>query len=82
MGRGWLIVIWTTVGAIVGQLLGIVLAAQMPQLSILQTSLPLGVAPTQVDLGFMLLYLGVQFKLSLAGAAGMVVGLWISLRTM
>jgi len=75
--RGWLVALWAVVGTIVGQLVGTALAPQVPML---EKSLSLGFDPTQVNLGFMLITLGIQLKLSLAGALGLVVALWLALR--
>ncbi|HEY8347257.1 MAG TPA: DUF4321 domain-containing protein [Symbiobacteriaceae bacterium] len=77
MRRGWLVALWAVVGTIVGQLVGTALAPQVPML---EKSLSLGFDPTQVNLGFMLITLGIQLKLSLAGALGLVVALWLALR--
>lgn len=77
MRRGPLVTLWAVIGAIVGQLVGTALAQQVP---VLEKALNLGFAPTQVDLGFMLITLGIQLKLSLAGALGLVLALWLALR--
>lgn len=77
MSRGWLIFMWTLIGAVVGQLLGSALASQLP---FLVHALNLGFDPTNVNLGFVIITLGIQLKLSIGGAIGLVLALWLALR--
>lgn len=77
MSRGWLAFMWAVIGAVVGQLLG---SAFSPQLPLLNKFIELGFAPTQMDLAFMVITLGIQFKLSIGGAIGLVLALWLALR--
>ncbi|MGE5676081.1 MAG: DUF4321 domain-containing protein [Mycobacterium leprae] len=68
---------WAVIGAVVGQLLGVALAHQVP---LLNQSLQLGFPPTPLNLSFIVLTLGLQLRLSIAGAAGLVLALWLALR--
>jgi hypothetical protein len=68
---------WAIIGAVVGQLLGLALAKQVP---FLQTYIPLSVSPATLDLAFMNITLGISLKLSIAGAVGLVLALWLALR--
>ncbi len=78
MSRGWLVFMWAVIGAVVGQLLGTALA---PQLPILDKFISLGFAPTELDLSFVVVTLGLQLKLTIGGAVGLVIALWFALRT-
>lgn len=78
MSRGWLVFMWAVIGAVVGQLIGTALAGQVP---LLDRSIALGFDPTQVDLSFVVVTLGIRLKLSLGGAVGLVLALWLALRT-
>lgn len=78
MSRGWLAFMWAVIGGVVGQLVGTALAGQMP---LLNTGLDLGFGPTQLDLAFLRVTLGVTVNLSIAGAAGLVLALWLALRS-
>jgi hypothetical protein len=80
VSRGWLIFLWTVIGTIVGQLVGQALAAQMPALRLLNNTLPLGFSPTNVNLGFAVITLGISLNLSIGGAIGLVLSLWLALR--
>lgn len=79
MGRGWLVFMWAVIGTVVGQLLGSALA---PQLPLLDKAVTLGFDPTQVDLSFVLITLGMRLKLSIGGAVGLVLALWLALRNL
>lgn len=78
MGRGWLVFMWAVIGAVVGQLVGTALAPQVP---LLDKALTLGFDPTQVDLSFVVITLGIRLRLSIAGALGLVLALWLALRS-
>jgi hypothetical protein len=78
LNRGWLIFMWAVIGAVVGQLLG---AALAPQLPLLDKFIGLGFDPTRVDLNFVVITLGIQLKLSVAGAIGLVLSMWLALRS-
>lgn len=80
MSRGWLIFLWALIGTVIGQLLGATAANQMAALRFLNESIPLGFSPTNVNLGFVILTLGIAIKLSLGGAIGLVLSLWLALR--
>ncbi|HWI65321.1 MAG TPA: DUF4321 domain-containing protein [Symbiobacteriaceae bacterium] len=80
MGRGWLIFMWATIGTIIGQLLGATVANQVAALRFLNGSIPLGFSPTDINLGFVILTLGIAIKLSVGGAIGLVLSLWLALR--
>lgn len=80
MSRGWLVFMWTVIGTIVGQLVGSALASQFAAAAWLDKFLPLSVTPTSVDLGFVVVTLGIALKLSLGGAIGLVLSLWLALR--
>lgn len=80
MSRGWLIFIWTLIGTVIGQLIGSALAAQFAAMRFLEHALPLSISPTNLNLGFLVLTLGIQLKLSIGGAIGMVVALWLAMR--
>lgn len=80
MGRNWLVFLWSVIGAVIGQLLGTVLANQWPVVAWLNKGLNMGFSPTNVDLGFVILTLGLALKLSIAGAIGLVLSLWLALR--
>lgn len=77
MARGWLVFMWAVIGAVVGQLLGSALAVQIP---LLERYLSLGFDPTRLDLSFLVVTLGLQIKLSIGGAIGLVLALWLALR--
>lgn len=77
MSRGWLAFMWAVIGAVVGQLLSSALASQVPFLT---HALDLGVNPTNLDLGFLVLTLGLTLKLTIGGAVGLVLALWLALR--
>lgn len=79
MSRGWLIFMWAVIGGVVGQLIGSALASS-GQIAFMDKSIPLGFSPTDLNLSFVVLTLGIQLKLSIAGAVGLVVALWLALR--
>jgi len=68
---------WALIGAVVGQLFGAVLSPYVP---FLNYHIPLGMAPATIDLNFLVVTLGVSFKLTVAGAVGLVLALWLALR--
>jgi hypothetical protein len=80
VGRGWLIFIWTLIGTIIGQLLGSAVAGQVAALGFLNETIPIGFSPTNINLGFVTLTLGIALKLSVGGAIGLVLSLWLALR--
>lgn len=80
MSRGWLVFMWAVIGAVVGQLVGAALASQFSALALLNKALPMGFSPTEVDLSFIVVTLGITLKLSLGGAIGLVFALWLALR--
>lgn len=77
MSRGWLAFMWAVIGAVVGQLVG---AALAEQIKFLNYHLPLGLGPANLDLNFLVVSFGIQIKLTIAGAIGLVLALWLSLR--
>jgi hypothetical protein len=77
VSRGWLVFMWAVIGAVVGQLIGAALNEQVP---LLNFGLSLGFDPTNLDLAFMQVTLGVKLTLSIAGAMGLVLALWLALR--
>jgi hypothetical protein len=78
VSRGWLIFMWAVIGAVVGQLLGAALSHQVPLLS---QSIHLGFGPAPLDLAFLAVTLGISLKLSIGGAIGLVMALWLALRS-
>jgi hypothetical protein len=80
VSRGWLIFMWTLIGTVIGQLLGSTVAAQVHALSFLNQAINLGFSPTNVNLGFLIVTLGIALKLSVGGAIGLVLALWLALR--
>lgn len=52
----------------------------MAALRFLNQSIPLGFSPTDINLGFVILTLGIAIKLSIGGAIGLVLSLWLALR--
>lgn len=81
MSRGWLIFMWAVIGAVVGQLAGAALAQQFASMQFLNHALSLGFDPTNLDLSFIIVTLGIKVKLSIAGAVGLVIALWLALRS-
>lgn len=77
MNRGWLAFMWAVIGAVVGQLVG---AALAEQIRFLNYHLPLGFGPANLDLNFLVVTLGISIKLTIGGAIGLVLALWLSLR--
>lgn len=77
MSRGWLAFMWAIIGAVVGQLLGVLLA---PQLPFLKQHIPIGLNTTSLDLAFLVINFGFQLKLTIGGAVGLVLALWLALR--
>jgi len=75
--RGWLVFMWALIGAVVGQLLGAALSHYIP---FLNYHIPLGLNPTTLDLNFLVVTFGVSFKLTVGGAIGLVLALWLALR--
>jgi hypothetical protein len=80
VSRGWLVFMWTVIGTIIGQLVGSALATQFAAFRWLDLFLPLSVSPTSVNLGFVAITLGISLKLSIGGAIGLVLSLWLALR--
>lgn len=80
MSRGWLIFMWAVIGAVVGQLLGAAVAGQVHALWWLDKSMALGFSPTNVNLGFIVITMGIALKLSIGGAVGLTLALWLALR--
>ncbi|HLN61278.1 MAG TPA: DUF4321 domain-containing protein [Symbiobacteriaceae bacterium] len=80
MGRGWVIFMWTVIGTIVGQLAGAALASHFAALRWLDVFLPLSLSPTSLNLGFITITLGLALKLSIGGAIGLVLSLWLAIR--
>lgn len=76
--RGWLVLLWAIIGAVVGQLIGVALADKV---AILNQSINLGFSPFVLDLVFMSVTFGLMIRLSIAGAIGLVVALWLALRS-
>ncbi|HYG57433.1 MAG TPA: DUF4321 domain-containing protein [Symbiobacteriaceae bacterium] len=76
----WLIFMWAVIGAVVGQVVGAALASHFSALELLDRGLSLGFDPTNINLGFVILTLGIQVKLSIGGAIGLVLALWLALR--
>lgn len=77
MSRGWLAFMWAVIGAVVGQLIGAALAEQV---RFLNYHLPLGLGPATLDLSFLVITLGISIKLTIGGAIGLVLALWLALR--
>ncbi|MFZ5817181.1 MAG: DUF4321 domain-containing protein [Bacillota bacterium] len=77
MSRGWLAFMWAVIGAVVGQLVGKALAEQI---RFLDYALPLKMGPATLDLSFLVVNFGIQVNLSIAGAIGLVLALWLALR--
>lgn len=77
VSRGWLAFLWAVIGAVVGQLIGSALAEQI---RFLNYHLPLGFGPAILDLNFLVVTLGIQIKLTIGGAIGLVLALWLALR--
>jgi hypothetical protein len=75
--RGWIVLLWAIIGAVVGQLIGLALADKVP---LLNESIKLGFNPVTLDLAFVALTFGLWIKLSIAGAIGLVFALWLALR--
>jgi hypothetical protein len=74
-GRGWLAFLWTVIGAVVGHLLGQALGIEL-----LTRSIPMGLKPVTLDLNVIAVTFGLDLNLSVAGAIGLVLALWLSLR--
>lgn len=77
MSRGWLAFMWAVIGAVVGQLLGTAIATQLP---FMNTAIPLKLGPADLDLAFLAISFGIQLKLTIGGALGLVLALWLALR--
>jgi hypothetical protein len=75
--RGWLVLLWAIIGAVVGQLIGMALADKV---AILNQGINLGWSPFVLDLAFMQITLGLMIRLTIAGAIGLVFALWLALR--
>jgi hypothetical protein len=80
VSRGWLVFMWTVIGAVVGQLVGAALAGQFQLVWWLDKSMPLGFSPTNINLGFIVFTVGIALKLSIGGAIGLTLALWLALR--
>jgi hypothetical protein len=78
VSRGWLAFMWAVIGAVVGQLVG---AALAEQIRFLNYHLPLGLGPATLDLNFLVVSLGISIKLTIGGAVGLVLALWLALRS-
>jgi hypothetical protein len=76
--RGWIVLLWAIIGAVIGQLIGVALADKV---AILNQSINLGFSPFDLDLAFMVITLGLKIRLSIAGAIGLVAALWLALRS-
>jgi hypothetical protein len=79
VSRGWIIFIWCVIGGVLGQALGYAFAHQVPFL--VKAPLDLGFDPFHLDLNFLVLTLGLKIKLTIAGAIGLAIALWLGLRT-
>jgi hypothetical protein len=79
VSRGWIIFIWCVIGGVLGQALGYAFANQVPFL--VKAPSDLGFDPFRLDLSFLVLTLGFKIKLTIAGAIGLAVALWIALRS-
>lgn len=77
VSRGWLAFMWAVIGAVIGQLIG---AALADQIRFLNYHLPLGFGPAALDLNFLVVTLGISIKLTIGGAMGLVLALWLALR--
>jgi len=77
LSRGWLVFMWAVIGGVVGQLLGSALASQLPFLVI---SIEPKLGPVELNLAFVHLYFALELDLSIAGAIGLVLALWLALR--
>ena len=75
-GRGWMAFMWAVIGAIVGHLVG--RASDIPFLKAAPEKLGLG--PATLDLSVVQLTLGFSVTLSVGGAVGLVIALWLALR--
>jgi len=77
LSRGWLAFMWAVIGGVVGQLLGSALAGQLP---FLNTSIRPKLGPVELDLAFLHFSFGLELNLSIGGAIGLVLALWLALR--
>ena len=77
MSRGWLAFMWAVIGGVTGQLVGTLLA---PKVAFFGQSVPINLGPTELNLAFLVMTFGFQLKLTITGAAGVVLALWLSLR--
>lgn len=73
--RGWLAFLWAVIGAVVGNLIG-----QALGFAPLNKSIPMGLKPGTLDLHVVAVTFGLDVNLSVAGAIGMVIALWLALR--
>lgn len=73
--RGWLAFLWAVIGAVVGHLIG-----QAVQVDVLTKSIPMGLKPVTLDLNVIAITFGLDLNLSVAGAVGLVLALWLALR--
>lgn len=73
--RGWLAFLWAVIGAVVGNLIG-----QALGFAPLTKSIPMGLKPGTLDLHVVAITFGLDVNLSLAGALGLVLALWLALR--
>lgn len=72
----WLVLLVALLGAILGNLL----ADALHQIPIIGQSAPISLGPVTLNLYVLTLTLSIAFKLTILGLVGLVVALWIMLR--